>query len=43
MCVCVCVCVCVFVVDESFILPMEDKFFMQLYSPEVWEAVPNTR
>ncbi|XP_023931604.1 cleavage and polyadenylation specificity factor subunit 1-like [Lingula anatina] len=29
--------------DERFILPMVDKFSLQLFSPVSWEAIPNTK
>lgn len=29
--------------DEQFPYPSENKFFLQLYSPQSWEAVPHTK
>lgn len=46
-CVCVCVYiiynVCHFFIDDRFIFAMEDKFYLQLYSPTAWEPIPNAR
>ena len=30
-------------VDDHFIFAMEDKFYLQLYSPTAWEPIPNAR
>ena len=29
--------------DDRFIFAMEDKFYLQLYSPTAWEPIPNAR
>lgn len=29
--------------DEQFPYPSEKKFYLQLYSPQSWEAVPHTK
>ena len=29
--------------DPLFVPPMDDKFYLQLFSPASWEMVPNTK